>query len=86
MKREVCIVLLTVLAVAARTIDFGFDKFIEDHGHDWKKGTKEYAIRKEIFEKEVVRLFKHNAAGHSWKEGINKFSAMSPEEKKVFHP
>eukprot|EP00128_Syssomonas_multiformis_P016501 Colp12_sorted_trinity150504_noHs@2815 len=63
--------------------DYSFDKFVRDYDLRIAPNSKEYQLRKEIFETELARVQAHNAAGNSWKEGINKYSAMTPEEKKA---
>ena len=39
-------------------------------------------MRKELFAKELKRVVAHNAKNLSWKEGMNKFSVLTPQEKK----
>lgn len=46
-------------------------------------GTVEWDHRRKIFEAELARVIAHNNAGKSWKEGVNKFSAMTARELKV---
>lgn len=79
--------LLSVLVVvAARTTwkdldNYNFGKYVEEFGFSWKDA--EYTKREQIFVKELARVRAHNAAGKSWKEGVNKFSAMTVSEKQV---
>jgi hypothetical protein len=63
---------------------YSFDKFVNDFGYVGLS-EQEYNFRKRIFEQEIERVIKHNAMNYSWKEGINKFSAMTNEEKRKFY-
>lgn len=74
--------LLATVVAASRNLDnYTFEQFLQDY--NLKYETKEYATRKQLFEKELQRVRVHNSKNSSWKEGINKFSAMTSEEKKV---
>eukprot|EP01039_Chlorochromonas_danica_P009006 gene9006-9940_t len=61
---------------------YSFDQYLEDFGLQFP--DNEVASRRALFEKELARVVAHNAQKASWKEGINKFSAMKPEERKKF--
>jgi len=50
-----------------------------------KYGTAEIETRRGLFNAELARVKAHNAKNLSWKEGVNKFSAMTATEKKAFH-
>ena len=39
-------------------------------------------MRKDLFSKELKRVLDHNAKNLSWKQGMNKFSVMTSQEKK----
>lgn len=71
--------------IAAQAIDlnnYSFEKFVVDFNK--KYDADEHKLRKELFENELARVKAHNAAGASWKEGINKYSAYTKEELKQF--
>lgn len=63
---------------------YTFDKYVKEFRHPWTEDHSEYGDRRAIFEKELTRVQQHNAAEKSWKEGINKFSAFTSQEKMVF--
>jgi cathepsin L len=74
--------------VAAKTTwkeldGYTFEKFVEEHG--LKYDTTEVANRRALFSTELARVKAHNSKNLSWKEGMNKFSAMTVEEKRSFH-
>lgn len=80
--------LLTVATLAvsaqAKSVDldsYNFEAFVKEHKHSWK--GEELVKRQAIFEAELTRVKEHNAANKSWKEGINKFSALTKSEKKI---
>lgn len=83
------IILLAALAsVSARTswkdLDtYTFENYVKEFGQNFKKN--EIDMRKGLFQEEIERVRAHNAKGLSWKEGVNKFSAMTAAEKKSFH-
>lgn len=64
---------------------YTFEKYIKQHigKHSWN--DEEYAVRKERFHSEVQRVIAHNEASKGWKEGLNKFSIMTPLERSVYH-
>lgn len=70
----------TTLAKDLDLATYSFEQFVEDYHHDFKES--ELAIRKELFRSEVKRVIEHNNKG-LWTEGINKFSAAFPSEKKA---
>jgi cathepsin L len=39
-------------------------------------------MRKDLFKKELKSVLEHNAKNLSWKQGMNKYSVMTPAEKK----
>ncbi len=85
------LILLSLLAVAAarpnwRDLEnYSFEAFVNDFKFDWKVKSSEYLMRKELFAKELARVIQHNKANLSWKEGINKYSAMTKAEKKALN-
>eukprot|EP01031_Cornospumella_fuschlensis_P043086 gene43086-52656_t len=62
--------------------NYTFDQFLADF--KLKYHPSELAGRKALFETELKRVQAHNAQGKSWKESVNKFSAMTPQEKKAY--
>ena len=80
--------LLVATASAARPVSnadlqkYTFEQFVEDFHLQYP--ASELANRRAIFNDEVGRVLSHNAQNLSWKMGINKFSAMTAEEKKGF--
>ena len=63
--------------------NYSFEKFTEDF--NMKYLQSEIGARRALFNTELARVREHNSKNHSWKEGINKFSAMTAVEKKVYH-
>lgn len=84
------VVILSALAVtSARTTwkdlhDYTFEKYVAEFGKSWAPGSADWNSRKQLFDVELERVRAHNTAGKSWKEGVNKFSAMTTIEKQVF--
>jgi hypothetical protein len=63
--------------------NYSFEKFLADFSLSYP--ASEIDKRRNLFNAELVRVISHNAKNLSWKEGINKFSAMFPEEKKQYY-
>lgn len=71
--------LLAMLAVASAIPSF--EDWVKQHQKPWKVGTAEFNERKAIFLERVKEVVAHNAdQTKTWKKGINKFSASTPEE------
>jgi hypothetical protein len=62
--------------------NYTFDRFLQDFRPQYS--AAEIAQRKQLFHQELKRVLQHNAQKLSWKETINKFSAMTTEEKRAF--
>jgi cathepsin L len=78
------VVVLSISAVAAKlSNDYTFEQFISEHRLKYQ--ASEMESRRELFRAELTRVLGHNAKGLSWSEGMNKFSAMTANEKKTFH-
>lgn len=60
---------------------YKFEHFVADFKLNFP--ASELDMRRELFTSELKRVTAHNSKGLSWKEGINKFSAMSVQEKKA---
>lgn len=58
---------------------YSFDRYVKDYNLKYVT-AKEYSYRKSLFESELARVIKHNKQNLSWKEGINRFSALTKEE------
>lgn len=87
MLAKVCFFTL-LTAVAAKTTwnqldNYTFEQFTKEFGLKYE--SSELASRRSLFTAELARVRTHNAKNLSWKEGVNKFSAMTAEEKKAFH-
>ena len=59
--------------------DEHFHNFIAQYGRNYAS-QDEYNMRKEIFNKQLENVQKHNAKGLSWTIGINKFSDWTDQE------
>lgn len=68
------------LTISNNLENYSFEQFVQDHNLHYD--DKELSMRKALFEKELQRVQQHNSRNLKWKEGINKFSAMSAAEKK----
>lgn len=62
---------------------YTFEQYVQEFGFEWTSGSTEWATRKSLFDIEIARVRSHNVGTSTWKEGVNKFSAMSESEKKV---
>lgn len=86
MLSSLSFLLIASVAVAARTQNletYSFDQFLKDYKLSYPES--EIASRREIFNSELARVKAHNAKNAAWQETINKYSAMTPKEKKVNH-
>ncbi|RYZ63571.1 MAG: hypothetical protein EOP09_17440, partial [Proteobacteria bacterium] len=77
--------LLVPLAIVAKRdfpADYSFEQFMHDFHLNFPEG--ELPMRREIFRKELARVIVHNARKTTWTETINKFSAMTLQEKRQY--
>jgi len=79
------IIALCIAAVAAKPTwkdlgNYTFQQYLKDFNLNFK--PSELKMREGLFLAELTRVRAHNAKNLSWKEGINKFSAMPKTEKK----
>lgn len=85
---SIFIISFTLFATAKKPLidltAYTFEEFVLDFRFPWSQGSTEWNYRKELFTAELQRVLEHNNMLGSWKEGINKFSAMTPQEKKVY--
>ena len=81
------ILVATLAAVAfGKPVDldnYTFEKYLEDF--NLKYHPSEVETRRSLFNNELKRVKEHNSKNLSWKEGINKFSAMTPKEKSAYY-
>lgn len=61
---------------------YTFEKFLEEYNLSYH--PSEIPARRNIFNAEMERVKAHNSKNAAWSETINKFSAMTPKEKKAF--
>eukprot|EP00601_Ochromonadales_sp_CCMP2298_P001383 CAMPEP_0173184984 /NCGR_PEP_ID=MMETSP1141-20130122/9284_1 /TAXON_ID=483371 /ORGANISM="non described non described, Strain CCMP2298" /LENGTH=373 /DNA_ID=CAMNT_0014108425 /DNA_START=38 /DNA_END=1159 /DNA_ORIENTATION=- len=86
MLSKVIIALLLAAPAAARRPKshelegYSFEKFAKDYNLEYSGA--ELASRKALYDLEFARVQAHNAKNLSWKEGINKYSAFTVQEKK----
>lgn len=62
---------------------YSFEEYMKDFRLSFP--ASELEERKALFEAELSRVLAHNAKGASWKETVNKFSAMRPAERRAFY-
>ena len=82
------LLLMIAAAATARTTwqklnVYTFEMYVNEFAQPWAPDSADWNAHKIIFEKELSRIRIHNAAGKSWKEGVNKSTAMAQKEKKV---
>ena len=91
---KACIGILSILSLTVMFITanrprwneldgYNFDQYVTDFNIK-THGSMDYESRKDIFVSELNRVRLHNAKGLTWKEGINRFSAMTKNEKRAF--
>lgn len=69
------------VASAARDLEnYSFEQFLDEYKLSYH--PSEIAARRNIFNSELARVKTHNAKKLGWEETINKYSAMTPKEKK----
>lgn len=61
---------------------YSFDQYVQDFGKFYKteEETKE---RREIFEKNLDTIRRHNSGGYSWQRGVNQFTDRTGQERKA---
>jgi len=57
-----------------------FAGYVAAHGKGYLKGSFEYKMREELFNERMSEIMAHNAAGHSWKKGVNQFTDWTEDE------
>ena len=87
---RIAITLLVLTGASARTLwtdlrdtEYTFGMYKSEFGKNYDDAT-EHAVREARFNAELAKIRAHNAAGHSWKMGVNKFTDASVEEKSMF--
>ncbi len=86
MKSLSFLALLAIVANATQDLqyeNYTFEKFLQEF--NLKYSPSEMATRRTLFENELQRVRAHNSKNASWKEGMNKFSAMTASEKKAIN-
>lgn len=72
------------LASGARDLDnYTFEQFLAENNLSYH--PSELAARRNIFNAELARVKAHNAQKLGWEEDMNRFSAMTPKEKKAIN-
>lgn len=61
--------------------EYNFDSYVADFRLTLP--SQEYNYRKALFDAELLRVKSHNAKNLSWKEGINRYSMLTAEEKRT---
>jgi len=61
---------------------YTFEQYVHDFKIDMTSSHPEWSIRKSLFMAELTRVRAHNNKNLSWKEGVNKFSYLTHNEKK----
>ena len=74
------------LQLTEPSADYNFSSFLEDfklqrQASSWS--SSEHAAREELFLQQVTRVREHNSGKHSYKIALNRFSAMTAEEKRA---
>lgn len=70
---------LFALVSALNVTAASFDDWASKHGKIYGSEV-ESAYRREVFQKNVERITRHNAEGHNWTMAINKFADLTAEE------
>lgn len=73
-------IIASATALSSNLESYTFEKYVQEFG--LKFPAEEIQERKALFQKELAEVIAHNAKKTSYKRGINRFSALSAEEKK----
>ena len=73
------LIIATILCIAAAAAspkwhqleNYTFEDYVRDFSKSYVKGTEEYLIRKTLFSAKLASIRAFNAAGNSYKKGIN---------------
>ena len=87
MNRVLALLALFLAAAEARpnsqNLDsYSFEQYLQDFS--LKYSDSELPQRRSLFDAEIQRLKAHNAKNLGWKEGVSKFTVMTPAEKKAY--
>ena len=85
MFSKLIVAVICATTVSARTMEltnYTFEKYMAEF--NLKFPPAEIESRRATFVAELARVRAHNAKNLSWKEEINKFSVLSPAEKKAY--
>lgn len=83
---QLLLLISAFVAVTAKTswnnLDgYTFEQYLQEFNLQFSE--KELPQRREIFQSELERIKVHNTKNASWKEGVSKFTVMTPAEKKA---
>ena len=84
MLSKITLAVLATVAVAKNLNleNYTFDQYLADF--KLKFHPSEWASRRSALDTELARVRAHNAKNLSWKEEINKFSILTPAERKAY--
>jgi cathepsin L len=77
------LVVSVAVATGTRNLEtYSFEQFLKEYKLSYPES--EIAQRRELFNSELARVKILNSKNVGWQESINKYSAMTPKEKKFF--
>lgn len=86
MKKAFTLLLLAVAACAKKVTwkdlmsrEYTFEEYMHSHSKTYA-GEKERAMRRVIFEQNLLKIRHHNKQNLSWKMGVNQFTDMKQDE------
>jgi len=79
----ICIGLCLVSAHTQEEYEASFKDFLDTHNKVYE--VEELAYRFDVFKKTMDDISEHNAQNHSWTQGINQFSDLTPLEFEKIH-
>lgn len=86
MKRIALLLSLATVATAGKMgiheEGYTFDHYLKDFHLSFP--AEELPMRKALFEEERKRVVAHNQQNRGWKEGLNRFSVLTVQEKKKY--
>jgi len=73
---------ISIGAEEAAQVNVAFNKFVIEHGRDYKHGTSEYDMRKALFQQRLAAVNAQNALpGQIWEAGTSYFSDLTESER-----
>ena len=80
----IAIIAVVVTSKAVQNLDnYTLEQYLAEHRLSYPEN--EMAMRKNLFDAELTRVQEHNKRGAGWTEDLNKFSILTPQEKKRFY-